>query len=86
MGQIVALRIEGMDCGACERRLAAVLRRLDGVGDVSADHATGVVRVRFDPSRVAAGALAATAAERIEQAGFTVTGHQQRDEEEGLRS
>lgn len=83
MGQTVALRVEGMDCGACERRLAAVLRRLDGVGDVSADHVTGVVRVWLDPSGVAAGALAAIAAERIEQAGFTVTG--QHEQEDGPR-
>ncbi len=41
MGQIVELRVEGMDCAACERRLAAVLGGLDGVGGVEADHTTG---------------------------------------------
>ena len=80
MAQLVTFRVAGMDCGACERRLRAVLGRLDGVGQVDADHATGVVRVRFDPSRVAAGALAAAAAKRIGQAGFTVTGHSHQDE------
>lgn len=79
MGQIVALQVHGMDCGACERRLRTVPDRLDGVGQVDADHTTGRVRVRFDPSRVAADALARVASERIEQAGFSVTGHQ-RDE------
>ena len=74
MGQVVLLQVEGMDCGACERRMATVLGRLDGVGRVDADHATGQVRVRFDAGRVNAGALAARAAERIEQAGFAVTG------------
>lgn len=81
MGQIVTLQVEGMDCGACERRLQAVLGRLDGVGAVDADHATGRVRVRFDPSRAGAGALVAAARERIEQAGFTVTGQPQPEEE-----
>jgi copper chaperone CopZ len=66
-----------MDCGACERRLATVLGRLDGVGRVDADHRTGVVRVRFDAARADAGALIKTAAGRISQAGFTVTGHGQ---------
>lgn len=81
MGQVVLLQVEGMDCGACERRLATVLGRLDGVGQVDADHATGQVRIRFDAALVSAGTLAARAGERITQAGFTVTGHSQRDEE-----
>lgn len=84
MGQIVALQVQGMDCGACERRLQAVLGRLDGVGQVEADHVTGRVRVRFDPSRMGAGALAAAATRRIEEAGFTVTGLEQEDQ--GARS
>ncbi len=77
MGQVVELHVEGMDCGACERRLGTVLGRLDGVGRVEADHRTGVVRVRFDAARVEAGALIKAAAERITRAGFTVTGHGQ---------
>lgn len=82
MGQIVTLQVEGMDCGACERRLQTVLGRLDGVGAVNADHTTGRVLVRFDPSRVAAGALASAVRERIEQAGFTVTGQAQPTDQE----
>lgn len=74
---MVSFQVEGMDCGACERRLQTVLGCLDSVGGVDADHTTGVVRVRFDRSRVGAGALAAAATARIEQAGFTVTGHQE---------
>lgn len=82
MGQVVTLQVAGMDCGACERRLQTVLGRLDGVGDVAADHTTGLVRVRFDPSQVGASALTAAACERIEQAGFTVTGQPETDDEE----
>ncbi len=77
MGQIVTFQVAGMDCGACERRVQTVLGRLEGVGQVDADHATGTVRVRFDPSRVAADAVTTAAGERIDQAGFTVTGHEQ---------
>ena len=80
MGQILALQVGGMDCEACERRLHTVLGRLDGVAAVDADHASGRVEVRFDPSRVSAEALRRAAAERIEQAGFTVTGHHQEQE------
>ncbi len=73
---LITLRVEGMDCGACERRLQSVLGRTDGVTAVDADHARGEVRLRFAAGRVDAETLAALAAERIEQAGFTVTGHQ----------
>ena len=61
------------------RRLQFVLGRLDGVAGVEADHATGRVEVRFDPARVSAAALTRAAAQRIEQAGFTVIGHQQEE-------
>lgn len=83
MGEIVTFQVAGMDCGACERRLQTALGRLEGVGAVDADHATGTVRVRFDPSRATAGAVAAAASERIGQAGFTVTGHEQAQGETG---
>jgi copper chaperone CopZ len=83
MNQAVTLQVEGMDCSACEQRLQRMLGRWDAaVSAVEADHATGQVRVRFDPSRADAGTLAGAAAERIEQAGFTVTGCRQ-DEEGG---
>jgi copper chaperone CopZ len=73
VGNVVLLRVEGMDCGACERRIATVLSRLDGVGHVDADHTAGEVRLRFDTGRVSGDVLARRAAGRIEQAGFTVT-------------
>lgn len=37
---------------SCEDRLAAALRRVAGVGSVSADHETGNVRVLFDVGAV----------------------------------
>lgn len=74
MSQTMVLEVTGMDCAACERRLGTVLGRLDGVSGVEADHPSGRVAVRFDPSRVDARALSSTATEWIERAGFTVSG------------
>ncbi|SLJ60898.1 Copper-ion-binding protein [Mycobacteroides abscessus subsp. abscessus] len=73
MGEIVTWQVAGMDCAACERRLETVLGRLDGVGGVHADHATGRVEVSFDQARTGADTLTAVVTERIQQAGFTVT-------------
>lgn len=86
MSTTVTLRVEGMDCGACERRLGTVLGRLDGVGHVDADHTSGVVRLRFDAAHTTADALARAAAERVERAGFTVTGTEHDEQDEGARS
>jgi len=41
---------------------------------VDADHSIGQVRVRFDAARTNAAVLTRGATERIEQAGFDVTG------------
>ncbi len=73
MGQVMTWQVEGMDCEMCERRLQTALGRLDGVGQVDADHAAGRVAVRFDASRIVVDELAVAVAGRIEQAGFTVT-------------
>lgn len=50
--ETVTIVVGGMSCGGCEDRLAAALGRVDGVGTVSADHQTGLVRVMFDSVRV----------------------------------
>ena len=46
------IRVDDMHCGGCENTLAAALKRVDGVTEVSADHKTGRVRVLFDSARV----------------------------------
>ncbi len=46
----MTLHVEGMTCSGCEQRLSKALRRVDGVREAAADHRTGEVRVRFDPS------------------------------------
>jgi len=45
----LVLQVTGMSCGGCEQRIDTVLRRVDGVREVAADHTTGRVRVRVGP-------------------------------------
>ncbi len=62
------LQVEGMTCTGCEQRIGTALHRVDGVGEVTADHATGQVAVRFDPRVTGPEAVRA----RITLAGFAV--------------
>jgi Cd2+/Zn2+-exporting ATPase len=41
----LTLRVEGMDCGGCERKVEAAVGRLEGVETVSASSVTGSVKV-----------------------------------------
>lgn len=43
------IRVEGMDCGACEAKVETGLKRLAGVREVEASVSTGRVRVAYDP-------------------------------------
>lgn len=67
MGTVV-LQVEGMSCTGCEQRIGTVLRRVEGVRDVTADHVTGRVEVRVGPEVTDSGQLV----ERIETAGYRV--------------
>ncbi|WP_048308190.1 cation transporter [Halomonas sp. PR-M31] len=42
---VLTLRIEGMDCGGCERKVEAALGRLQGIEEVSASSVTGSVKI-----------------------------------------
>ena len=70
--ETVVLQVEGMSCGGCEQRLGTVLGRVEGVREVSADHATGRVQVRVGPELSDPTVLT----DRVEAAGFAVTGQQ----------
>ncbi len=41
----LTLRVEGMDCGGCERKVEAALGRLEGIQEVSASSVTGSVKI-----------------------------------------
>ncbi|MHA6631906.1 heavy-metal-associated domain-containing protein [Pseudonocardia sichuanensis] len=68
MGTTINVQVEGMTCTGCEQRIGTALRRIDGVREVSADHTSGRVRVRFDPGTTGPDAVLA----RIILAGYTV--------------
>lgn len=64
----VHLKVTGMDCASCERRVQATLSQLDGVVSSSADHGSGDVTVVLDPARASADVVRGM----LEQAGFMV--------------
>jgi copper chaperone len=66
--ETVVLQVSGMTCTGCEQRLGTVLRRVEGVREVRADHTTGRVDVRAGPELADRSVLG----ERIENAGFDV--------------
>lgn len=66
--ETLVLQVKGMSCTGCEQRIGAVLRRVEGVREVTADHDTGRVEVRVGPELTDRGVLA----ERIGVAGYEV--------------
>lgn len=66
--QTMMLQVRGMSCAGCEQRIKLALRRLDGVVQATADHTSGQVRVRFDPTGTDRDAVL----DRIVLAGYTL--------------
>ena len=66
----VELRVSGMTCMACERRIERALAQVDGVVRSAADHRAARVKVVFDPARTSAETVQA----RIKQAGYEAGG------------
>ncbi|NKQ55627.1 heavy-metal-associated domain-containing protein [Amycolatopsis sp. K13G38] len=64
----IVLQVTGMACDGCAERIAAMLRRLEGVRQVTADHTTGRVEVRVGAEWPGRPVLV----ERITGAGFEV--------------
>ena len=60
------LKVTGMDCTSCERRLENALSRLDGVARSKADHQAGSLSLVIDPTKATDEAIRAS----IEKAGF----------------
>lgn len=67
--QQIELMVSGMSCAGCAQRAVTAARRLDGVAEASAEHATGVVRVTYDAARTDPAAVA----EHLAAAGFPTT-------------
>lgn len=66
--ETLVLQVKGMSCTGCEQRIGIVLRRVEGVREVTADHTTGQVEVRVGPELTDRAVLA----ERIDAAGYEV--------------
>lgn len=66
--ETVELQVDGMTCAGCEQRVGAVLGRVEGVREVTADHTTGRVQVRIGPELADRDVLG----QRIENAGYEV--------------
>ena len=63
------LKVTGMDCTGCERRLETALSHVDGVVRSKADHQEGSLSVVIDPAKANEEAIRAS----IETAGFGVS-------------
>ncbi len=66
--ETIALQVSGMSCTGCEQRIGSVLRRVEGVREVTADHTTGRVQIRVGPELANKNMLV----ERTIDAGFEV--------------
>ena len=77
----LTLQVRGMSCAGCEQRIGVALRRLDGVLGATADHTSGQVRVRFDPTGTDRGAVL----DRIVLAGYAVEDTDTDTDETGAR-
>ncbi len=62
------LKVSGMDCTSCERRLENALSHVEGVTRSKADHQLGTLSVLIDPAKVKEEAIRAS----VEKAGFGV--------------
>jgi len=65
----VQLKVSGMDCTQCERRLENALSQVDGVVRSKADHQQGSLSVVIDPAKANEDAVRAA----IAKAGFGVS-------------
>lgn len=66
--QTTTLKISGMTCGSCQRRVQAALAAVPGVRHAEVDYTRGVAELRYDPT-IAAPAMLARA---VRDAGYGV--------------
>ena len=65
--RLVTLDVKGMDCGTCPLTVKVLLKKQDGVQDVSVDRKSA--QVRFDPSKMDEQRLAKV----VSEAGYPAT-------------
>jgi copper chaperone len=72
--EMIVLQVAGMSCAGCEQRIGTVLRRVEGVREVTADHTSGQVEIRIGAELTDPAVLT----ERIEAAGYQIVQDHQR--------
>ena len=71
--QFVLIRIQGMHCHKCAKRIGDSMKQLDGVREVEVDFASGQASVLFDRDRVQIQQLM----QAVTDAGYTPEGYTQ---------
>jgi copper chaperone CopZ len=69
--QLLVIRIEGMHCHSCERRITDALGGFPGVEEVEVDFASGQASVLFDRRHVTVSQLV----KAVGDAGYRTTGY-----------
>ena len=87
----LTLRVEGMDCGGCERKVESALGRLDGIAEVSASSVTGSVKLHFSappaaPSPEPAMPSRAVIEKTIHELGYRLVGEEEANEPDAAPS
>ena len=44
----IEIKIKGMVCGGCEKRVENALKTIEGIKEVTADHTTGKVKIQAE--------------------------------------
>lgn len=63
----IILKVEGMECGGCEKRIQNTVKTIDRVQEVVASHENGTVSIMVEE-----GVNENTIKEKIEEIGFKV--------------
>lgn len=63
----IILKVEGMECGGCEKRIQNTVKMIDKVQEVVASHENGTVSIMVEE-----GVNENEIKEKIEEIGFTV--------------
>lgn len=62
----IELKVKGMECEGCEKRICNALKQVEGVSDVQASHTDGIVIVDTNDN------IKETIVRKIEDLGFEV--------------
>ncbi len=54
---VLMMRVEGMDCGACALKIESAVKRLPGASDVDVNYTSGILSLRLDTDRTSRTAL-----------------------------